>query len=409
MKYVNSLKYIENFPQSNDESMFSQRRIAELCKSLGGINVGVRFINIPSGVAGHGCAVMLENIIKDAGYTVGRIVSPQKREVRDCVLVGGEIPSIADFNGCVAEIKDKVSKNYQTLYLREEIVFVLSLLLCRLNGCDFIILEGTEKFDRVCAPYELAIIPTIYASENAVERIVPLCDVIRRGTREVVSGNQKSDVYNYISSVCAPSGLRLFIPVKSQFEITDTGLRLLSFNYNGREGFRLKSPSYILRDCAMTVIEAVMAMRREGIRIPISAVISGLENAGCADSFEIISYMPTIIVDNADDEDEITFLYKTFCDIIGESKKISLCIPYVGENKTKKILSVIPSGQIVQTIVCTNGEQSEVFDNGIKFCRTRKDAAKIIADDENPDSVWLCFGGNFGQEIKEEIIKEANK
>ena len=409
MKYVNSLKYIDGFKLSSEDDEISSRRISELCLALGQINRGVRFIHVPEGAAGHGCAILLESIIKAAGYKIGRIVSAEDADSRASVFVGGEIPSIEDYNKCVAEVKAKVGKLYNVEYLKEEIVFALSLLLCRLEGCEFIILEGTDRLDRVCAPFELTVIPTVYDTEKGMEKVARLCDSIRCGTREVVSGNQKSEIYNYISQVCAPSGQRLFIPVKAQFCVVEQSSRRLVFNYNGRDGFVIKTPSLIMRDCAMTVIEAIMAIRREGIRIPVSAIFSGIEAAGGTGSFEVISYTPTIIADNSYETDEVCLMYKTFCEIFGD-KKFSVCIPAESQAEAEKLLSSIPTERLCSVIICGHDyDITECYSKPVTVCRTHKDAAKIIAADKDVESVWICYGGSFSQKIKSEIIKLANR
>ncbi len=408
MKYANSLKYIDSFKRRDSSDSISLRRINRLCQDLGQINRGVRFIHVPEGASGHGCAVLLEHILKAAGHKTGRIVCPEDNDSRSAVFVNAEVPAIDDYNKCVAEIKLKVGKNYDSEFLWDEVIFVLSLLICRLEGCEFIILEGTDMLDRVCAPYELTVIPTVYDSENAMKKIVPLCDAVKCGTREVVSGNQKSDVYNYISNVCAPSGQRLFIPVKSQFEIVEQSSRRLVFNYNGREGFSIKTASVIMRDCAITVIEAIMALRREGIRIPMASVKEGLENAGSADSFEIVSYTPTVIVDNSHQKEEISLLYKTFCDVFGDTR-LSLCIPAQSDQEIESMIGEIPKEKISRIVAYGHNYDIESYHGiNVTVCRTLKDAGRIIASENDFDSMWLCFGGAFGQKIKQEIIKQVN-
>lgn len=409
MKYVNSLKYIDSFKCAGDGADISARRISELCLSLGNINRGIRFIHVPESVAGHGCAVLMEGILKNAGQTVGRIIASELVNSRSAVYVNGEIPSIDDYSKCVSEVRSKIGRNYNSDYLREEAAFVLSLLLCQLGGCRFVILEGTDKLDRVCAPYELTIIPSIYNCDEAMEKAAEMCDAVKCGAREVISGNQKSDVYNYISNVCAPSGQRLFIPVKSQFTVTENSSRRLGFNYNGREGFALKTPSLIMRDCAMTVIEAVMAMRREGVRIPVSSIIEGMYEAGNAGSFEVISYTPTVIADNSCDADEVLLMYKTFCEVFGENRRFSVCLSAETADEAEKMLSKLPWQDVQRIVLCghnygikeINGKQTDV-------CRTYKDAFGIVAADKNFDSTWFCFGNKLSQHIKEEIEKHIN-
>ena len=111
MNYSNSLKYVNSFDKAESLSSLSLMRVRELCLELGRINVGSRFIVVPSGSAGHATAVMLESVIKSAGYRVGRITSDSDFDARTSVFLDGEIAAIADFNKCVAEIKNAVNKH----------------------------------------------------------------------------------------------------------------------------------------------------------------------------------------------------------------------------------------------------------------------------------------------------------
>ena len=241
MKYSNSLKYMNSFPAADGAGNISQKRALELCLDLGRINAGMRCICLPEGGSGHAIAVLLESVIKNAGHCVGRVTSVGGFDSRSSICVDGEAPSIEDYNRAVAELKSAVQRKPDAGYTKEETTFALGLLLCRISGCEYVILEGLSgkdfSLDSVCAPYDLIVMPTVYDSENAAEKVRTLCDAVRRGTREVVSGNQKSEVYNAISNACAISGVRLYIPVKAQFEVGEITSRKLTFSYCGREGF----------------------------------------------------------------------------------------------------------------------------------------------------------------------------
>ena len=66
MKYANSVKYLKSFDLSGDISEISAARVAGLCRDLGKINVGPKFIHISGASASHGCALFIESIIKNA-------------------------------------------------------------------------------------------------------------------------------------------------------------------------------------------------------------------------------------------------------------------------------------------------------------------------------------------------------
>ena len=189
---------------------------------LGRVNIGTKYVFVPSGTAGHASAIMLESVIKSAGYTVGRISSESDFDSRASVYVNGELPSIEDYNKSVAELKSVVIKNHETVYFKEEEVFALSLLITKLVGCEYVILEGlsdeTVSLDSVCAPYDLIVIPALYCVEREGVDTQIICDAIRRGSREVVSGNQRASVYGHIMDVCASGGIRLDFTAKGSFE-----------------------------------------------------------------------------------------------------------------------------------------------------------------------------------------------
>ena len=129
MNYVNSLKYMNSFEPISDGADVSASRVSELCERMGRINIGTRYIAIPSGVCGHVCAVMLESVIKSAGYGVGRIDLGQCNDSRASILVDGAYLSTENYNKCVAELKSAVSKSPDTVYRKQEAVFVLSAMV----------------------------------------------------------------------------------------------------------------------------------------------------------------------------------------------------------------------------------------------------------------------------------------
>lgn len=415
MKFANSIKYVNSFERAPEASYISQKRIRELCSSLGRINLGMKYISLPQCTAGHACAVMLESIIKTAGYKVGRITAVADFEPRNSVFIDRELADIEDFNKCVAEIRNYVKATPSETYFKEEIVFVLSLLLCKLADCAYVVLEGlTDKsysLDAICAPYDLIVMPTVYGAADAAEKIKPQCEAIRRGTREVISGNQKSEIYNIISNACAMSGVRLYIPVKSQFNVSELTSRRLTFEYGGRDGYILRSPSYILRDCAMTVIEASLAIRRDGVKLPWNAISQGLASVTDTACFDMISVSPVIIADAASNGEEIGFLLKTCSDVGIKDKKLSICVKVEKADELGAFIKTFENTELDRLIV-VSGDGSLPDGNmygaaEVKIFRGVPDAAKeIFFSMPTQDSPLLCTGSlDFAISIKNELIK----
>ena len=413
MKYSNSLKYMNSFSPAKTPADISQKRIADLCRRLGRVNVGTRYICVPDGSAGHACAVMLESIIKSSEHSVGRIMSCCDFDSRGSILINGEITPIEVYNKSVTELKSVAKNDPDDQYTREEMVLSLGLLMCKLEACEYVILEGLSKdgmaLDAICAPYDLIVIPTIYEGSGATEKIKTMCDVIRRGAREVVSGNQRSDVYNKISQACAISGVRLYIPAKAQFEPTDISPRKLSFNYGGKEGYTLRSPSYALRDCAMTVVEASLALRRGGVKMPWNGIFNGISSAADTRCFEMISASPIIVTDSASVREELLPMLKTADEVWGECESFSIVVSPDSKKRLSSLLSAF-SGRKLNNIVLVGYEvQEELPTDSVTACKTPKEAAKVLSELGKSEKLIFCFGSvEFAAEIKSEFIKIMN-
>ena len=414
MKYANSLKYLNSFELAKDPADISVKRVSELCARLGRINIGTPCICLPDGSAGHACAVMLESVIKCSGHTVGRIAAFHGYDSRLSVFINGESATIENYNKAVAEIKGAVNKSPDEGYTKEEIIFVLGLLLSKLSECEYIILEGLcsgdHPLDSVCAPYDLIVMPTVYENDGAPARVKMLCDAIRRGTREVVSGNQKSEVYNRISNACVLNGVRLNIPVKAQFEVTEMTSIKMTFNYGGREGYLVKSPSYLLRDCAMTVIECALSLRRRGVKMPWSGITAGLAAATNMGCYEMISVSPQIIIDTAGCLEELQLVLKTGLDIFGDEEvnDFSICIP----ESYLPMLEIMNGRRIKELIVLTDKESVEIGEYKLEKLTLVSDlesAAKAVCNlYAQREDVVCCGDARFAHFMKIGILKILN-
>lgn len=410
MKYSNSLKYMCGFPLSGESIESSQRRLRALCQQLGRVELGVKYIAVPEGSAGFATATMLASVIRSAGHYVGLITSEYGYDPRASVMINGAPASIEDFNSSVIAVKSAVNKLWEESFCREETVIAMGLLLCKLNACEYVILQGLSgkdsTLDAVCAPFDLIVTPTVYGTDKTEDRLKSICDLIRRGSREVISGNQKSEVYNTISNACAVSGARLGIPVKAQFKITDITARSAVFSYGDREGFTIKSPSRLLREVAMTVIEAALALRRGGVKLPWSSISGGLADVVGTHCFELLSVSPLVIIDSASDCAEVEMLLGTVEDIFGDgSGGVSVCIPRLampslaafGDKKADSVL--ILSAEAVEA----EAKDGEIYFDSVKKCA--KEAVRLMKSGKS----LMCFGSvAFAAEIKAEINKIIN-
>ena len=403
MKYVNSLKFMNSFPKAMAEGI-SISRTAELCSLLGKVNIGTNSIFIPGGASGHATAVMLESVIRAAGYKVGRISVAEGFDSRSIVYLDGVPAQIEDYNSAVAELKSATLKSPETQFCAEETSFALALLLCKLHASNYVILEGmtTSAYDlsSLCAPYDLVVAPPINGEQEEACRSV--CEAIKRGVREVVSGNQKKQIYDKISNACVGAGARLTVTSKQSFKVESaTGINL-TFSYGDREGYSIKTPSMLQRECAMLVIDSALAIRRSGIKLPWASITSGLASATSTGCFEIFSASPLAIIDSSGTPDEIERLIATLDEIFtnDDPSEIAVCIPASAIELTESFGKRI----ITKYIVLSPEEQTN--ENYIT-CKTVKKCADEVFSLMRKGENVICFGSvGFALALRAELYKK---
>ena len=406
MKYVNSLKYMNSFERSESFSEISAGRAAKLCELLGRVNINTKSIFIPAGPAGYMTSVMLESVIKTEGYRVGRITAEFGFDCRKMVYIDGAQASIEDFNRAVAELKAKAATVPEERFSAEEAAFALSLLLCRMRDCRYIILQGmsTELYDlaSLCAPYDIVIVPEI--KEDNDRELAVICRAISQSPRAIVSANQKIPVYNKLASI-ARTGINL--TAKKSFEDEHISSLRLDFSYGGREGYTIKSPSILARDAAMLVIDTAQAIRRDGVKVQWSNIEAGLAKATNLGAFDTFSVSPLVLFDCACDEDGIDALKRSANAVFGGGSltSISLCIP-------KSAMWLVSQFENVEKLIIVGDVQydevSWISAGSLVCCRDLKSAAKAIQSNIKEGVGTLCLGSvSFAIEQREALVALA--
>ena len=406
MKYVNSLKYMHSFEPSVTLSDISLSRTAALCELLGRVNIHTKSIFIPSSAAGYMTSVMLESVIRREGYRVGRITSEFGFDCRKMVYINGAPASIEDFNRAVAELKIKVTEASDQEFLAEEAAFALSLLLCRMNDCRYIILEGMSKEDcdlaSLCAPYDIVIVPEIREDDDSTLAVVRRA--ISQAPRAIVSANQKIPVYNKLAGV-AKTGINL--TAKKSFEVNYLSSIRLDFSYGNRDGYTIKSPSIVARECAMLVIDAAQAIRRDGVKVQWSNIEAGLAGATNTGAFETFSVSPLMIFDSASDEYGILMLRSTIDEVFGEGslESSSLCLP-------KSAIAAMPRFDGVDKLIVVGDvlydDVSWISAQSIICCKDLRSAAKALKANIREGKNTVALGSAaFVLELREELTNQT--
>ncbi|MBR3965585.1 MAG: bifunctional folylpolyglutamate synthase/dihydrofolate synthase [Clostridia bacterium] len=344
MTYVNALKKIYSFPKTAGAPTLERMRL--LCKYLGDPQKKLKFVHI-AGTNGKGsCAAMLDSVLRDAGYRVGRYISPYILDFRERMTFDGEMISHEELCEHTKIVLDAVSKleadvkkaregeetpfpipkamldgTSSDMPVQFEVVTAIGFLFFLQKRCDVVLLECGlgGKFDatNVIDPPLAAVIMGIGLDHtellgDTVEKIAAeKCGIIKKGTQEIISYPQQPSVMSVIGDACVRANARISVPLKTELNFIHASLGGLDFKYKGKYYFSKLAAYYQLNNAA-TVIEVCEALRRVGMDISEENIKNGLAKTFFPGRFEVLGVSPSFIVDGAHNEHGV----KAFCESV---------------------------------------------------------------------------------------------
>lgn len=312
MVYKRALRFLEQAPGVVEK--YTPARMQALCNALGRVNTGSRYLYVANTTIGHAASRMLASVLCSAGYRVGHIAVRQISEVRerfrinDAPISAGKLCEyVGEVSRVVAELQ---TKSYSLgPFSTEELMLATGLLACRCNACEIVLVEGAcgkTQPTAICTPFDLCILPTVGTSEQAALRqIRPFVDAVRRGTREVIGGIRGGEAYELLSDACARTGSRLSVPATAEYTLQKQAVSGAVFDYRGKTEYRISGGSSLLLRAALIALESAFSLRRDGVRIPGTALYEGLARARVPLICVPISFSPRILMDGTTDPDEL--------------------------------------------------------------------------------------------------------
>lgn len=420
MTYVRAQRYLTaDHPAATAEHFFA------LCMRLGRIHAGgIRKICLSDNVSGSCRAAYLESILLSAGYRVGRIAKQPTDGLRSRIRINGQPISHKEVSDLTEQImqgidglRRELGEDVVAAFDSEQKICALALLAFCCNGCDFIIFESSKDPTSdpmwISAPYTL-VMPCGFGTRDtaqAKKMAGESCRAIRRGTREVIIGFAGGEVYNQISQACAAAGSRLTVPAKSEAVVTESSLNRTEFTYRGKGPYLMHSSYEVQFEAALAVIEACYALRRDGVRLPGTAIAAGIKKAQVPLCFDVVTVRPGIVVSTTGTAEDVRALFSALHQKSNSfGGKIVLCVQQSPEKLLaafEKEFGSAEDGFAVQELFLV-GEAGKLPAQyahlPICSCTTAKKAARQLLSYTDSDVTVLCVGDPaFAYSIKEAV------
>lgn len=424
MDYRQAKEYIQKI-QSGAKIKPGLETTAELLKHLGDPQDKLRFVHI-AGTNGKGStASFISSILAEAGYKVGRYVSPavcseletiQWMQDRKTVYIAEK--EMADIlTEVIGAVKEMRTAGWGTP-TEFEIGTAAAFLAFVLQNTDIVVLEtgmgGRLDSTNVVKTTDCAVITPVAMDHmkflgNTLEEIAGEKAGIIKEHVPAVTCQKKEGVQRILSGVCLEKEAELYTVKREKIQIKRTSLKGSLFEYGEYGELSIALPGLYQVENACLALECINILKE---KYPVSKeqIRNGLAGAAWPGRFEVIRQNPLVVVDGAHNMDGMKCFLESVRMYFGTGRKIG--IMGVFADKEHKAMAALLTGIFDKVYTVTPGSERglpakelakelEACQIHAVDCRSFKEAAQYaIRDSSDGDCPVFVFGSLS-------LIKEA--
>ena len=319
MTYTNAEKMIKNAPQASTAG-----GLERVLRALGNPEKKMGVIKVFGESGKSSVCALISTVLSAAGYKVGRLVTPVIHSVTASVSVCERPISITDFTNAADEVRKtlaeerKIQEDGIFELSSDDLFFATAFTAFYKSECNLAVIEiPTSNTTHTAIDKSLlSVIATIHSAAAAHS----ICSKIDRNCGEVVTATQAREIHDVIFNRCVQINTRLTFPLKSSFHLMSSSPKRSEFTYKGQV-YSIACGALYQIDNFITVLEASDALRRCGLKIHSDAICASVFAEGLSLRFEMISIMPTVIIDRADSKDKLEALSRSLIALNNDEKK----------------------------------------------------------------------------------------
>ena len=297
--------------------------VTELMKRLGNPQDDLRFVHI-AGTNGKGSVLAyISTILKEAGYRVGRYISPTIFDYRERIQVNEEYISregVARLAGRIQEACCRMTEEGFSHPTTFEVETAMAFLWFREMHCDVVVLEcgmgGLTDATNVVKTTLVSVFSEIGLDHmgflgNTIEEIAQVKAGIIKPGAAAVSAVQRPEARKVLENVCREKGAEFQELRKEELQDIKYGFENQSFTYKGIKNLKPGLLGSWQIDNAALAVEAVTALGSCGLTVTEEQIRKGLAGTVWLGRFTVVDRHPLFIVDGAHNRDAADRLYET--------------------------------------------------------------------------------------------------
>lgn len=313
MNYREAMQYVDELRPLG--SVMGLETMHCLCARLGNPQDRLKFVHI-AGTNGKGSALAyISTIMQEAGYRVGRYISPTVKDYRERFQVNGREITQSGLCKYLEPVKEAVERMvaegmaHPTLFEVETAVAFLYFLD---KECDLVVLEtglgGALDATNVVNTTLAAVFASISMDHmeilgESLEEIALAKAGIIKNRCYVISVKQEPEVMKILRQSALIKKGKFFTADISRAKRIRYGVTKQSFDYDRYKDLEISMPGQFQIENAVLAVETVLALVRCGFKVPEGKLRQGLFETRWPGRFDIIAKRPLFIADGAHNED----------------------------------------------------------------------------------------------------------
>ena len=313
MNYREAMQYIDELrPLGSVMGLDTMRR---LCEELGNPQDQLKFVHI-AGTNGKGSVLAyISTVMQEAGYRVGRYLSPSVKEYRESFQVNGRMITQSGLCKHLESVKEAAASMaaeglpHPTLF---EVETAVAFLYFQDKECDLVVLEaglgGALDATNVVEQTLVAVFSSISMDHMDIlgdtpEEIAAAKAGIIKNKCYAISVRQSPGVMKILrQSALLKKGKFLTADI-SRAKNVKYGVEKQSFDYDRYKNLEISMPGQFQVENAVLAVETVMALVRCGFKVPEEKLRRGLFETRWPGRFDVIAKRQFFIADGAHNED----------------------------------------------------------------------------------------------------------
>lgn len=313
MNYKEAITYMESI--NNYGIVPGLENITELCRRIGNPQEKLSFVHI-AGTNGKGSTLAyISTILKNAGYRVGRYISPTIFEYRERIQVNQRNITQAALCEGVELLKqacDEMTAEGFPHPTPFEVETALGFWYFEKKKCDIVVLEtgmgGLMDATNLIITTKVAVLASIsmdhmaFLGKTLGKIAAQKAGIIKPGCI-VVSMKQETEAMAEIEKAAAEKNCPLFVADADKASKVRFGIEKQQFDYGDLKKLEITLAGKYQIENAVLAVEVIKALSKAGFPVKESDLRKGLKETVWKGRFTVIAKKPYFIVDGAHNED----------------------------------------------------------------------------------------------------------